>query len=118
MPRLSTNTVSKRPHRIWLQRHGPPMPDGDGGYTQTWIDLVPPNPWAAIQDATEENREQLVAGGVQTRATHVITLPFQPNVTEQARVLFNARTFYIAGVQITDERDQELVLAVEERPAQ
>ena len=113
---LSTNAVAPRPHRLWLQRPGPPVPDGDGGYTQTWIDLNPPNPYGAILTATPENREQLVAGGIQTRASHVIRFPFQDKVTTDCRVLFNARTFYVAGVQVTDERDQELVLAVEERP--
>ena len=29
-------------HSVLFQNPGPPVPDGDGGFTQSWIDLVPP----------------------------------------------------------------------------
>ena len=39
-------------HRVLFQNPGPAVPDGDGGYTQSWIDLVPPTWQVSIEPAT------------------------------------------------------------------
>lgn len=85
------------------------VPDGDGGMTETWVDLEPP--WAvAIQPATVRDLERNTAGTIVATATHIIRGRYRPDVTVEARMVFNGRTFRITGVANPKERDLELWL--------
>jgi len=77
--------------------------DGDGGYTDTWIDLDPP--WfVSIRPASVHDLERRAAGTVTATATHVIAGRYRPDVGLDARMIFDGRTFLITGVQNVDER--------------
>lgn len=96
--------VAARPHRISLQNPGPAVSDGEGGFTQSWFDLVPAAVWCSIVPATQRDLERLAAGTVIATASHVVTMPYHPQVTTQTRLTFNGRTFYVKGVATPEER--------------
>ena len=55
------------------------------------------------------------SGTTTTVATHVITIPFHPQVTEtDTRVLFNGRRFNVNGVTSPEERQVDSILLCEE----
>jgi SPP1 family predicted phage head-tail adaptor len=105
-----STSVGARPHRISLQNPGPAVPDGDGGYTQSWIDLVPPAASAEIKPATARDLERVAAGTVLSTATHMVTIPYRAGVTTQTRVLYNGRSFSVTGVSNPEEKNVELIL--------
>ena len=49
-------------HTVFFQKPGPAVPDGDGGYTQSWIDLVPPAWRVSIEPATSADLERVTVG--------------------------------------------------------
>jgi SPP1 family predicted phage head-tail adaptor len=113
---LSPKTsIGQRPHRAMFQNPGPPVPDGDGGYTQTWTDLDPRALWVAIETASIVALERKVpAGSSLTTATHLVSGPFHPDVTTKTRVLYNGREFHVDSVTNIDERGIEMVLVCTE----
>jgi head-tail adaptor len=109
----STSTA-KRPHRVTLQNPGPPVSDGDGGFTQTWIDCVPPAVQAEIKTATAEDLERLASGTVIASASHIVTFGYHPQVITKSRILFNGRIFNVTNVGNPEERNVETVAICEE----
>jgi len=107
---LTRASVASRPHRVTFQNPGPGIPDGDGGFTLTWTDLVPAAMSVEIKPATAVDLERVAAGTVLSTASHVITGPYHPQVTTKTRVLFNGREFHVTGVANPDERNAEMVL--------
>lgn len=101
--------IGERRHRITLQNPGPPVANGDGGFTQTWTDLVPPSMYAKIATATARDLQREAAGTVLSAATHIITMPYHPGVTTKTRILFDGRTFDVTGVSDPDERHIDTV---------
>lgn len=107
---LSRTSIADRPHRVTLQNPGPNVPNGDGGYTNSWFDLVPPAISVEIKPATADDLERVAAGTVISKATSLITGPFHPQVTTKTRLLFNGREFHVTGDQNIEERGGEMVL--------
>lgn len=105
-----TASVADRPHRVTLQNPSTPVADGDGGFTQTWTDLVPPALSVKIAPATAADLERVTAGTVLSTATHIVTGPYHAQVTTKTRILFNGRAFSVVGVSNPEERNVELVL--------
>lgn len=102
-------------HRVRLQNPGPPIPDGDGGYTQSWTDLTPAVVDVSIQAATARSLEYLAVGTVAASASHVVTGRWHPGVTTHTRVLFGSRVLHVTGVGNVDERDVEMILMCQEQ---
>jgi head-tail adaptor len=108
-------SIGQRPHRVQLQAPGPPVPDGDGGYTQPWSDLDPPALSVKIEAATAVALERKTpAGATITTASHLVTGPYHKGVTTQSRLLFNGRTLQVNAVTNVDERSIEMVLVCTE----
>jgi head-tail adaptor len=110
---------SARIQRVSLDAPGPPVSDGDGGFTQTYAPLTPPALWGEIKPATVRDIEQLASGTVLSAATLLVFVPFHPDVTTQTRVTWtdNAKrshTANVVGLVNVDERCRELVLGVVE----
>lgn len=103
-------SVGDRPHRVTLQNPGPAVPDGDGGFTQSWTDLVPPALSMEIKPATAVDLEHVAAGTVLSKNTYIVKGPYHPQVTTQTRILFNGRSFSVTGVADPEERHVELIL--------
>jgi SPP1 family predicted phage head-tail adaptor len=63
-----------------------------------------------IAPATERDLEQVAAGTVLSKATHIVTGPYHAQVTTKTRLLYNGRQFSVTGVADPEERHVELVL--------
>lgn len=101
-------------HMIRLENPGDPVPDGDGGYTQTWTGLTSAYIPASIEPATASKLERTVAATVASQITHLIHMRYVAGVTTKTRVVFGARTFNINGVENVLERNVELILSCQE----
>uniref|UniRef100_A0A6M3J723 Putative head-tail joining protein n=1 Tax=viral metagenome TaxID=1070528 RepID=A0A6M3J723_9ZZZZ len=89
--------------------------DGDGGYTTTWALLDPPVVWAAIEPASQQRLERVVANAVSSDTSHIVTIRYHSGVTTKARVVFAGRTLSVVGVQNVQERNEILMLACVEK---
>jgi head-tail adaptor len=112
-------SINERTRRVTLDAPGPPVPDGDGGYTQDYAPLDPPALFAKVEPATAHSLERLTAGTITTTITHVLTLPFHPTITTATRVQWtdDARrphTANVTAVNNVDERCITLVLGAVE----
>jgi SPP1 family predicted phage head-tail adaptor len=106
---VSPVSAGRRVHLATVQAPGAPVPDGDGGFAQTWTTLVEVR--VAIEPATARVLERLIANtSIISQATHVITMPYVAGVTTESRVLFGAREWHVLGVIDPEERHRELIL--------
>jgi SPP1 family predicted phage head-tail adaptor len=101
-------------HTVTPQHPGPNVPDGDGGYTNTWIDLVPPTWACSIDPASVRDLERVQAGTVLATASYVIKGRYRPDITTATRLLFNGRRFSVTGVGNPEERNISLELVAVE----
>ena len=101
-------------HAVWFQSPGPAVPDGDGGYTQTWIDLVPATWRVRITPATTRDLERTGAGTVTSSASHIVRGDFHPGVTTKSRMVFDGRQLSVTGVQNVEEQSVYMELIVVE----
>lgn len=110
-PRLRAGSKT---HRLYLQRPGPPVPDGDGGFTESWIDLEPPTMMAWVEPGTATKLERAGTGTTIASATHILHVDFHPDITTKVRAVVEGRVLNISGVRDLDERHVELELVCEE----
>jgi len=103
----NTTSIGDRPHFVLLQNPGPAVSDGDGGFTQTWSDLVPRSLYVSIAPATTADLERVAAGTVVSTATQIVKGPYHPQITTKTRILFGARQFSVTGVANPGERNVE-----------
>jgi len=89
------------------------VPDGDGGFVESWGDLAPPWP-VAIEPANVRDLERRAAGTIIAAATHIVSGRYRADVTIEARMVFEARTFRVAGIRNVDERGIAMQLFVVE----
>ena len=95
------------------------MPDGDGGYVQAEAPLDPPAVFGWIRPVTARDLERVTAGTVISQASHLVTIPFHPDVTTQTVVSVErtprpAGRFAVVAVLNPDERDKDLDLVCAE----
>jgi len=104
-------------HRVRFENPGPPVPDGDGGYTQSWTPIDPLEWFASVRPATARDLETAVAGTVGATATHIVTADYHAGVTIKSRVvkLDDGRLFTVTGLQNPDERDVTMILSCQEQ---
>jgi head-tail adaptor len=123
-----TVDIGSYQHDVVLRNpDGPPVPDGDGDFTQPFTDLAALW-WASIKPATARDLERVVAGTVLATATHIVRMQYLAGVTTKTEVLMPAptfasrpededwsgRTLHVTGVTNPDEANVELVLACAE----
>jgi hypothetical protein len=86
---------------------GPPVPDGDGSFTQVYAELTL-SPWrCAIQKATLANSEKHFSQAIVARATHVINGRYNPEMSMQTRVTWTDRNGDIHIASVIDMDDTE-----------
>jgi head-tail adaptor len=107
-------SIGARRHYVTLENPGAAVPDGDGGYTQTWTALSPAALYVEIKPATAKDLERVAAGTVLSTASHIVTGPYHAGVTTKTRVTFGTRVFSVTGVSSPDERQIESVMICEE----
>jgi head-tail adaptor len=109
--------AGRRTKFVMLEAPGAPVPDGAGGYTETWAPLNPPTTWANALSAADMERQ--TAHTIIASGTFAITLPYHPGVTVETRVTYadpdrGLRTFQVLGVRDPDEARRELILVAAE----
>jgi len=112
--------AGQKRHRVTLETPDVTTPDGDGGYTQTYVVLCR-RIAACVQPATARSLEQLVASTLASTATHLVTIGYRTGVTTKTRVTYHDgatdRTLYVSGTCDPDEGHRDLVLACDEAVA-
>lgn len=107
-------TVGDFRHLVLFQNPGAPVADGDGGFTQSWTDLVPGTWHVSIEPATARDLERVAAGTVLSTASHIVKGRYHSGVTTKTRMVFGGRTFSITGVANLEERSTHMeLIAVE-----
>jgi SPP1 family predicted phage head-tail adaptor len=106
--------VAARPHLVRFQNPGPAVPDGDGGYTQTWVDASPATLWVSVEPASQQALERLGAGSVIATATHIVRGQYHAGVTTKTRVLFGGRELHVNGVANIEERSIDMAIVATE----
>lgn len=100
-------------HRITLQTPGAPVPDGDGGYTESWTTLGRRVP-ASVEPASARALERIAVNTVTSTASHVVTLRYLSGVTTKTRVVFHDgptdRTLSVTGYHDPQEKHRVLIL--------
>jgi head-tail adaptor len=89
-------------HRVTLENPGDPVPDGDGGYTETSIPLDPPDWDCSIQAASTRDLESIGAGTVLSQATHLLKGRYHPGITTESRVLIGGSPQSYPNLVIAD----------------
>src|SRR5580765_8965587 len=105
---LAKPSFSERQCRGMFQRPGPPEPDGTG-YVQSWVDL-PPSVSARITPATTAALEHIGAGTVLSQATHLVMVPYRPDLTTKSRFILDGRFLSVLGIFDPEERHVQLTL--------
>jgi head-tail adaptor len=97
-------------HRVSLANPGPSVPNGEGGYTDTPVDLAPAVMWARIGAPSAADLESVGMGTVVAQKTELVTMRYHPQVTTQTVITFNGRRLAVTGVDNVQERNVELRL--------
>jgi SPP1 family predicted phage head-tail adaptor len=101
-------------HLVLFQSPGTPVANGDGGFTQSWTDLVPGSWHVSIEPATARDLERVAAGTVLSTASHIVKGRYHPGVNTSTRMIFGGRTFSITGKANLEERSIHMeLIAVE-----
>jgi head-tail adaptor len=107
-------SIGETRHLVTFQDPGPPVSDGDGGATFTWTDLAPATWYVSVDPAAVTDQERLAADSVITKDVVLVRGAYHPGVSTATRMLFNGRTYAVAGVRNADARGIAMeVLAVE-----
>jgi head-tail adaptor len=117
---MRRSTIGKARHLVTLDVAGQPVPDGDGGFTETDVPLNPATWYCSIESASA-GQERRGAGTVSATATHRLRGRFHPEITVETRVTFVdaargglVRYFELESVENVDERGIELELVAHE----
>jgi len=111
--------AGRRTKYVTLEAPGAPVPDGAGGYTETWAPLDPPATWAALDALSAADMERVTADTIVASGTYAITLPYHPGVTVETRITYvdpdrGPRVFQVLGLRDPDEARRELILVAAE----
>jgi len=108
-------TRGARHHLVSLEQPGPPLPDGHGGFTATYVALDPPTMYAAIAPSSAADMERSRADTSLAVATHLVTMDFHPQVSTQTRLVVpEGRVLHVTGVRSPDFRGIDLELSCTE----
>jgi hypothetical protein len=121
---MSPTAAGLRRQPVTLSAPTAPVPDGDGGYTQTYAALAPALWWAALAPAprTARTAETTSSDTVTAHATHVITGGYHPGITSQTRLVWTDHGGRVHTAEVLDVQDpagagiETVVLASEVTP--
>jgi SPP1 family predicted phage head-tail adaptor len=95
---------------VTLANPGPAVSNGDGGFTQTPVPLVPGTMPCRVYRPSARDLERLRAGTSIATATHVVEMRYHAGVTTKTVVTFKGRTLNVSDVIDVEERGIELNL--------
>lgn len=111
--KTAANSIGRDRERVTFEGPGEPVPDGEGGWTETWTPLDPPTWYVSVRPATAADTEKLVAGTIITHASHVVHGRYHPGVTTRARMICQGRVYQVASVVNDELRGREMVLVAD-----
>ena len=96
---------------VLVEAPGSLVPDGDGGWIETWEPLAPPTWKVGIRPATSRDAERAAAGTIVTHQSHVIRGRFHPQVTTETRITdHEGHVYQVTSVNNLDHMNTELEL--------
>ena len=95
--------------RITIQSEAS-TPDGGGGFTAGWVDVV--TVFASV--SPQRGGEALEAMQVRDTQLYDVVIRYRTDITSKQRVIWGSRIFNIRAVMNKDERDKYLTLVCEE----
>ena len=104
-------TRGQRRQIVAFENPGTPVPDGEGGYTSTWVALVPALWYVSIRPASA--KEQGMGGTVLTHASHIVEGDFHPGVTTATRMNFGGHVYQVTSVLNTDMQNKTMQLVAD-----
>lgn len=111
--RTEGNSIGRDRELVTFEVPGAPVPDGEGGYTETWAPLAPATWYVRIAPARQADIERVVAGTVVTHRTHMVHGRWHPQISTKARMVHKGQVFLITSVENIDARDQEMELTAD-----
>jgi head-tail adaptor len=107
---MKTTAIGTHRHKVLVQNPtGAPVPDGDGGYTQGFLNAVPATWYCSIVPATSRDLERVAVGTIIATASHVLIGRYHPSITVNTRLVFEGRVFQVTGVSNPEERRIETI---------
>lgn len=95
-------------HLVSLVQAGPPTPDPDGGWIDTWVPLDPPTWHCSIEAASLRDLQRISGGAISATATHLLRGRYHAQLSAKARVQFRDRMFEVQSVHDREQRQMEL----------
>jgi len=108
--KIPPNSIGRTDQLVTFEDPGDPVPDGEGGYTETPVPLDPPTWYVRVRPATAKDAERVTAGTVITHVSHLVHGRFHPGVTTRTRMHLKGHTYQITSAVTLDERDREMEL--------
>jgi hypothetical protein len=90
-----------------LSTPGTPTPDGDGGFTQTYVPLDPATWRFAIEVASVRAAERHFAATITSHAAYILTGRYHPGITTQTRIVWVDRSGETHTGEVLDVDDVE-----------
>jgi head-tail adaptor len=116
---MAIHSAGRRRHLVRVQNPAPPVPDGDGGFVQTWSDANPRELYVSIEPPTARDLERFTHNTITAGRSVMVTGPYHAGVSTHTRLVLGARVFNVAGVDVPLEANREIVMLcaeVEVRP--
>ena len=104
------NSIGQQRWLVTFEDPDPPVPDGEGGYLQTWTAVVPPTWFVRVRPATARDAERVTAGTVITHVSHVVYGRFHPGVSTRTRMIHKGQTYHVTSVINVEDRDSDMEL--------
>jgi head-tail adaptor len=111
--RSEGNSIGRDQHLVTFEEPGAPVPDGEGGYTESWVPLSPATWYVRVSPMSGRDAEQVLAGTVVTHLTHRVHGRWHPGISTKARMLFAGATYLITSVANIDGRSLEMDLTAD-----
>lgn len=92
---------------VTLSNPGTPVPDGDGGFTQTYSPLDPAEWRCAIEKASARASERHFAATVTAHASYILRGRFHSGITTQTRMVWVDRAGETHTANVLDVDDTE-----------
>lgn len=90
-----------------LSEASTPVPNGDGGYSTSYVALDPATWRCAIERASVSNAERNFADTVIAQATHILRGRFHPEITTRTRIQWSDRNGDVHIANVIDSVDPE-----------
>ena len=120
MPVKRTSAGLRSYQSVALSNAGPRVRNNDGTYDTPREPLTPATAWASVEIASPKAMEQVARETTIGTATHLVTIPYHPQVTLQTQVTWTDRfardhTANVVGYSNPDQKCIETVMLCVER---